>query len=162
MRAVASVTDSSIYPDVAIDRPRSRSTQIDAAPITADLDRIVYSTGPSCTCRDALPGPAASHPVTTGRSDSGRAHPDRSDIRPHPAMPRVDVTTMGPMFALSHRTGVTLAEVGFLLILFAGVWLVAAQIPAFKMPTARTIVAGIALALAGVLLIIATHWGHFG
>jgi hypothetical protein len=41
------------------------------------------------------------------------------------------------MFALSHQTGVTLAEVGFLLILFAGVWLVAAQIPAFKMPKAR-------------------------
>ena len=60
------------------------------------------------------------------------------------------------------KAGVTLAEVGFLLILFAGVWLVAAQIPAFKMPTARTIVAGIALAVAGVLLIIATHWGHFG
>lgn len=70
--------------------------------------------------------------------------------------------TTVPVFALSHQTGVTLAEVGFLLILFAGVWLVAAQIPAFKMPTARTIVAGIALALAGVLLIIATHWGHFG
>jgi len=66
------------------------------------------------------------------------------------------------MFALSHQTGVTLAEFGFLLILFAGVWLVVAQIPAFKMPTARTIVAGIALALASVLLIIATHWGHFG
>ena len=64
--------------------------------------------------------------------------------------------------AMSQKAGVTLAEVGFLLILFAGVWLVAAQIPAFKMPTARTIVAGIALALAGVLLIIATHWGHFG
>jgi hypothetical protein len=70
--------------------------------------------------------------------------------------------TIVPMLAFSHQTGVTLAEVGFLLILFAGVWLVAAQIPAFKMPTARTIVAGIALALAGVLLIIATHWGHFG
>ena len=66
------------------------------------------------------------------------------------------------MFALSHQTGVTLAEVGFLLILFAGVWLVAAQIPALKMSTARTIVAGIAFALAGVLLVIATHWGHFG
>jgi hypothetical protein len=66
------------------------------------------------------------------------------------------------MFALSSHTGVTLAEVGFLLILFAGVWLVAAQIPAFKMPRVRTIVAGIALALAGALLIIATHWGHFG
>lgn len=63
---------------------------------------------------------------------------------------------------MSPHTGKTLAEVGFLLILFAGVWLVAAQIPAFKMPTVRTIVAGIALALAGVLLIIATRWGHFG
>jgi hypothetical protein len=64
--------------------------------------------------------------------------------------------------AVSRQTGVTVAEVGFLLILFAGVWLVAAQIPAFKIPTQRTIVAGIALALGGVLLIIATHWGHFG
>jgi hypothetical protein len=66
------------------------------------------------------------------------------------------------VLALSHQTGVTLAEVGFLLILFAGVWLVSAEIPAFKMRTARTIVAGVALALAGVLLIVATHWGHFG
>jgi len=30
------------------------------------------------------------------------------------------------------------------------------------MSRARTIVAGVALALAGLLLIIATHWGHFG
>ncbi len=74
----------------------------------------------------------------------------------------VEIATIVPVLALSHQTGVTLAEVGFLLILFAGVWLVAAQIPVFKMPTARTIVAGIALALAGLLLIIATHWGHFG
>ena len=72
------------------------------------------------------------------------------------------VATIATVLGLSHQTGVTLAEVGFLSLLFAGVWLVAAQIPAFKMPTARTIVAGIALALAGVLLIIATHWGHFG
>jgi hypothetical protein len=63
--------------------------------------------------------------------------------------------------ALAHHTGVRLAEIGFLLILFAGIWLAAAQIPAFKFGTARTIVAGIALAVAGVLLIIATHWGHF-
>jgi hypothetical protein len=66
------------------------------------------------------------------------------------------------MLALSHQTGVTLAEVGFLLIVIAGVWLVAAQIPAMKIPIARTIVAGIALAAAGVLLIVAIHWGHFG
>jgi hypothetical protein len=64
--------------------------------------------------------------------------------------------------ALARHTGARLAEIGFLLILFAGVWLAAAQVPAFKLATARTIVAGIALALAGLLLIIATHWGHFG
>jgi hypothetical protein len=66
------------------------------------------------------------------------------------------------VLALSEHTGRHLAEIGFLLILFAGVWLAAAQIPRFKFATARTIVAGIALALAGVLLIIAVHWGHFG
>ena len=63
---------------------------------------------------------------------------------------------------MTAQTGRTLAEIGFLLILFAGIWLVAAQIPLFKMATARTIVTGIALAVAGVLLIIATPWGHFG
>jgi hypothetical protein len=71
----------------------------------------------------------------------------------------VEIATIGLM---SRQTGVILAEMGFLLILFAGIWLVAAQIPAFKMPTMRNIVAGIALALAGLLLIVATHWGHFG
>ena len=64
--------------------------------------------------------------------------------------------------ALAQHTGARLAETGFLLILFAGIWLAAAQIPAFKFGTARTIVAGVALAVAGLLLIIATHWGHFG
>jgi hypothetical protein len=64
--------------------------------------------------------------------------------------------------ALAHHTGRRLAEIGFLLILFAGIWLAAAQIPRFKFATARTIVAGAALALAGLLLLIATHWGHFG
>ncbi len=62
------------------------------------------------------------------------------------------------LIAMGHHTGRRLAEVGFLLILFAGIWLVAAV----KLGTWRTIVAGIALALAGLLLLIATHWGHFG
>jgi len=66
------------------------------------------------------------------------------------------------VLALAHQTGVRLAEVGFLLILFSGVWLVAAEVPKLKLGTVRRIVAGIALGLAGVLLIIATHWGHFG
>jgi hypothetical protein len=66
------------------------------------------------------------------------------------------------VLALTHHTGRRLAEIGFLLILFAGIWLAAAQIPQFKFATTRMIVAGIALAVAGILLIIAVHWGHFG
>jgi hypothetical protein len=66
------------------------------------------------------------------------------------------------VFAFSHHTGARLAEVGFLLIAFAGVWLAAAEIPQLRFGAARTIVAGTALAAGGVLLIVATHWGHFG
>lgn len=66
------------------------------------------------------------------------------------------------VLALTQHTGRRLAEIGFLLILFAGIWLAAAQLPALKFTTTRTIVAGIALAVAGILLIIAVHWGHFG
>jgi hypothetical protein len=69
---------------------------------------------------------------------------------------------MNLVLAFTHQTGRHLAEIGFLLVLFAGVWLAAAQIPQLKLRTARTIIAGIALAIAGLLLIIATHWGHFG
>ena len=69
---------------------------------------------------------------------------------------------MNLVLAFAHRTGVRLAEVGFLLLLFAGVGLVVAQVPQFKFGTARTVVAGMAIALGGVLLIIATHWGRFG
>jgi HAMP domain-containing protein len=66
------------------------------------------------------------------------------------------------LLALAHQTGVRLAEIAFLLILFAGVWLAAAQIPLLRFATARTIIASVALAFAGVLLIVATRWGSFG
>jgi hypothetical protein len=66
------------------------------------------------------------------------------------------------VLALARQTGMRLAEIAFLLVLFAGLWLAAAQIPKFRLGTARTIVAGVALALSGLLLIIATHWGQFG
>ena len=69
---------------------------------------------------------------------------------------------MNPVLALTRQTGVRLAEYGFLLILIAGVWLVAAEIPAFKFARARSMVAGVLLAISGLLLIIATHWGEFG
>jgi hypothetical protein len=66
------------------------------------------------------------------------------------------------LLAYAHRTGVRLAEVGFLLMLLAGVWLAASQIPQLRFATARTTIAGVALAIGGVLLIVATRWGHFG
>ena len=69
---------------------------------------------------------------------------------------------MSLVLGLAHRTGIRLAEVGFLFLLFAGVWLAAAQSPRFKFAAARTIVAGLALAVSGLLLIVAIHWGHFG
>lgn len=69
---------------------------------------------------------------------------------------------MNVVFALSHQTGIRLAEVGFLLILIAGVWLAAAEIlDREKWGKTRRIVAGVLLAIAGLLLIVATHWGKF-
>jgi hypothetical protein len=66
------------------------------------------------------------------------------------------------VLAITPATGTKLAELGFLLILIAGVWLVSSEVPALRGHRARTVVAGAALAVAGVLLIIAVHWGHFG
>jgi hypothetical protein len=66
------------------------------------------------------------------------------------------------VLGLTDHAGIRFAEVGFLLIVLAGVWLVAAEIPQLRLGAARTFVAGLALAAGGVLLIIATHWGHFG
>jgi len=70
---------------------------------------------------------------------------------------------VSPMIlGFARSTGVRLAEVGYLLILIAGVWLVAAQIPRLRFRAARTGVAGVALAVGGALLIVATRWGHVG
>ena len=63
--------------------------------------------------------------------------------------------------ALSAHTGVRLAEVGFLFIVFGGIWLAASAIPKLKIQGPRTIVAGLAIAVGGALLIIAIHWGQF-
>jgi len=69
---------------------------------------------------------------------------------------------MNILFALSHRTGLRIAEIGFLCILIAGVWLVAAELPQLKIQRTRRIVAGSLLAAAGILLIVAVRWGKFG
>ena len=62
---------------------------------------------------------------------------------------------------LTAHTGVRLAEIAYLLIVIAGVWLSVGQIPRFNFARSRTIVAGALLTASGVLLIIATHWGHY-
>jgi hypothetical protein len=63
---------------------------------------------------------------------------------------------------LSHHTTNQLTEIGFLLILITGIWLAASEIPALRIQRARNVVAGICLAVGGLLLIIAAHWGKLG
>ena len=70
---------------------------------------------------------------------------------------------MNLLVGFSRQAGVRTAEVGFLLILIAGVWLVAAEmLDPQKWRKIRSIVAGVLLAVAGILLIVATRWGQFG
>jgi uncharacterized membrane protein SirB2 len=65
--------------------------------------------------------------------------------------------------AMTRHTGIRLAEIGFLLILIAGVWLALAEfLNTEKWGKFRRTVAGTLLAIAGLILIVATHWGHFG
>ena len=63
---------------------------------------------------------------------------------------------------MTHQTGVRLAEISALLITIAGVWLAAAEIPQLKLAKTRVIVSGTLLAAAGILMIIAIHWGDVG
>jgi hypothetical protein len=65
------------------------------------------------------------------------------------------------LFALTHHTGVRLAELGFLFFLLAGGWLAAASVGRLKSNT-LVIVGGVAVGLGALLLIVAIHWGHFG
>ena len=65
------------------------------------------------------------------------------------------------VLALTHHTGVRLAEVGFLFVLLAGGWLTASA--RFKASTLATWGGvGLALTLGALLVLIAIHWGHFG
>ncbi len=75
------------------------------------------------------------------------------------------------LLAFSHGTGVRVAEVAFLLFLIAGVWIVSASLTKVEKTHTwhgvvlasgrfRMVVAGLFVAVGGLLLIIAAHWGH--
>jgi hypothetical protein len=69
---------------------------------------------------------------------------------------------MNLVFAISAHTGDRLAEIAYLLMLIGGIWLAAGQTSWFGLRGPRTFVAGLCFAGAGVLLIIAAHWAHYG
>jgi hypothetical protein len=75
------------------------------------------------------------------------------------------------LVAFSHKSGVRVAEVAFLLFLIAGVWIASASLTKVEKTHTwhgvvlassrfRMTVAGGLVACGGLLLIIATHWGH--
>jgi len=61
---------------------------------------------------------------------------------------------------MTQHAGVRLAEVGFLLDAIAGAILFFGVVPGVR--SAARVGAGLLLAIGSVLLIIGTHWGHFG
>ena len=75
------------------------------------------------------------------------------------------------LLAFSHSSGVRVAEVAFLLLLLAGVWIASASLTKVEKTHTwhgivlasgrfRMIVEGVFLACGGLLLIVAAHWGH--
>jgi len=66
-----------------------------------------------------------------------------------------------PLLALTHHNGIRLAELGFALAAVAGgILAFAALAPGGR--RAGNLLAGLALAVGSVLLIVAVHWGHVG
>ena len=75
------------------------------------------------------------------------------------------------LLAFSHSSGVRVAEVAFLLVVLAGVWIVSASLTKVEKTHTwhgvvlasgrfRMVGAGVPLACGGLLLIVAAHWGH--
>lgn len=61
-------------------------------------------------------------------------------------------------FVLTHHQSVRLSEIGYLALVIAGVWMVAAEVLGARWQRFRLTVSGALVAAAGILLIIATHW----
>jgi len=66
------------------------------------------------------------------------------------------------VLGFSQHAGTRVAEVGFLLLVVAGTWSLVVELGPPVLVRFRRVVASVALALGGVLLIVAVRWGHFG
>ncbi len=65
------------------------------------------------------------------------------------------------LLTISKHNGIRLAEVGFALAAIAGALFLFGGITPF-MRRGGMALGGLCLAVAGVLLVVATHWGGFG
>jgi len=64
------------------------------------------------------------------------------------------------LLAITTHNGIRLAELGFLLAAIGGAALALGAVTPFGR-RAGNLVGGVALAAGSLLLIVATHWGHF-
>ncbi len=65
------------------------------------------------------------------------------------------------LLAITKHNGIRLAEVGFALAAIAGLLFLFGGMTPF-MRRGGMALGGLALAAGGVLLVVASHWGHFG
>ena len=65
------------------------------------------------------------------------------------------------LLAITKHNGIRLAEVGFALAAIAGALFFLGSMTPFGKRGGMGL-GGLVLALAGILLVVAAHWGHFG
>ncbi len=65
------------------------------------------------------------------------------------------------LLAITHHNGIRIAELGFAIAAVGGAALALGAVSRGGTRTAN-LLAGLALAVGSVLVIIAAHWGHFG
>jgi hypothetical protein len=64
------------------------------------------------------------------------------------------------LLALTQQAGIRIAEIGFALGALAGAAFALGAVTSFGSKIGN-LVGGLALAAGSILLIVATHWGHF-
>ena len=97
--------------------------------------------------------------MPTSRSTGSLPSKVRSTARPGDLASLATSVVSMNLLSISQHASVKLSEVGFLLFVIAGVWLVAAEVLPPKWARFRIGVSGGLIAAGGVVLIIAAHYG---